>query len=141
MKTRGFTLIELLIVVAIIAILAAIAVPNFLEAQVRAKVGRVKSDMRTASIALEAYAIDNNSMYPYLRGYAEMNIGQSDRGGFGAVTSLTTPVAYLSSVLMLDPFCREKDLKNYGEITKQGGSNIHATYQYVNVKLNRKSLA
>ena len=57
---KGFTLIELLIVVAIIAILAAIAVPNFLEAQTRAKVSRVKSDLRTYATAIESYAVDNN---------------------------------------------------------------------------------
>src|SRR6056297_1747090 len=61
---RAFTLIELLIVVAIIAILAAIAVPNFLEAQIRSKIARVKSDTRTVATAMESYAVDNNR-YPY----------------------------------------------------------------------------
>ena len=62
-RLRGFTLIELLIVVAIIAILAAIAVPNFLEAQTRSKVSRVMTDHRAVATALEAYYIDNN-FYP-----------------------------------------------------------------------------
>lgn len=60
-RRKGFTLIELLIVVAIIAILAAIAVPNFLEAQTRAKVSRCKADMRTQAVAMEAYYVDYNT--------------------------------------------------------------------------------
>lgn len=60
---RAFTLIELLIVVAIIAILAAIAVPNFLEAQTRAKVSRTLADMRAISTGIEAFRIDQN-LYP-----------------------------------------------------------------------------
>ncbi|HPA45329.1 MAG TPA: prepilin-type N-terminal cleavage/methylation domain-containing protein, partial [bacterium] len=60
---RAFTLIELLIVVAIIGILAAIAVPNFLNARVRAKIAKVDSDQNALSKALEMYLLDNNS-YP-----------------------------------------------------------------------------
>src|SRR4051812_8591572 len=83
----GFTLIELLIVVAIIAILAAIAVPNFLEAQIRAKVSRCKSDMRTIATAMETYHVDNNH-------YPETFVNAR----WERFTPLTTPIAYLSTV-------------------------------------------
>lgn len=111
-RTTGFTLIELLIVVAIIAILAAIAVPNFLEAQVRAKVSRSQSDMRSMATAIESYAVDNNR--PPM-GITEMNyvyLPTHARGPYGAKNNepmgdeqmyriwgqLTTPIAYMTSI-------------------------------------------
>ena len=91
--TKGFTLIELLIVVAIIAILAAIAVPNFLEAQTRSKVSRVKADMRTLATALEAYSIDGNNYPPDAQyGWYPPNIDKY-RSYLPRLAHLTTPIS------------------------------------------------
>ncbi|MEI7633456.1 MAG: prepilin-type N-terminal cleavage/methylation domain-containing protein [bacterium] len=82
----GFTLIELLIVVAIIAILAAIAVPNFLEAQTRSKVSRGRADMRTIATAVESYWADHSK-------YPPTQASQESRYAY-----VTSPVAYISSI-------------------------------------------
>ncbi len=60
-KNRGgFTLVEIMIVVAIIALLAAIAVPNFLRARKRSQATRILEDLRMIDSAIDQYAIENN---------------------------------------------------------------------------------
>ena len=98
-KMNAFTLIELLIVVAIIAILAAIAVPNFLEAQTRSKVSRVKADLRTVATAVETYMVDHNH-YPPDHGAPQYRMED--------VKELTTPISYITSVDFVDPFIPRK---------------------------------
>jgi len=81
---NAFTLIELLIVVAIIGILAAIAVPNFLNAMVRSKVAKVVSEERSIRDAYYQYFMDQNAWPPHIHGDAQHRF-------------VTTPIAYLTT--------------------------------------------
>ncbi len=94
---KGFTLIELLIVVAIIAILAAIAVPNFLEAQTRSKVSRCKADMRSLATAIESYYVDGNKYPVGFQGTIPGIIWQEGYIKY-RLARLTTPIAFITSL-------------------------------------------
>lgn len=91
---HAFSLVELLVVVAVLAILAAIGLPNLLEAQARSKVSRVEADVRTIRTALEAYRTDH-AAYPsaFLQ---EQRVAEP-------LAVVTSPVAYITTVPR-DPF-------------------------------------
>ncbi len=125
---RAFTLIELLIVVAIIAILAAIAVPNFLEAQTRSKVSRVYADIRTLNLGIAGYAVDNNAVPFNIYTPEGNNRGRYHDPGtgwnfFGLPWQLTSPVSYLTVGLLKDPFA-------VGGTQTAGGSFYAAQQHY-----------
>lgn len=119
-KKEGFTLIELLIVIAIILILIAIALPNFLEAQVRARVTRAKGEIRTISIAMQSYYLDFN-IYPS-ETESDIYSNRWNRFNRGHLW-LTSPTKYLSTVPE-DPFASLSHIDAQGP----GGSRV-LTYE------------
>ena len=130
-RSNAFTLIELLIVVAIIGILAAIAVPNFMNAQVRAKASRALGDMRSIRTALEMYRTDSNA---YMMGPGGLSAAiVSDFMGDRVWQQLTTPIAYLSTILK-DPFV---PIENPASPSAANRFFPLGLYQYRNVREDR----
>ena len=99
-RLRGFTLIELMIVIAIIAILAAILIPNFLHARAEAQTAGCEGNEKQIATAMEEYAVDHNGSF----------------GAGGTVTSLLLGTLYLG-VTPSDPV----DSSNYS-VNTAGGS-------------------
>ena len=83
---KGFTLIELLIVVVIIGILAAIAIPKFANTKEKAYIASMKSDLRNLITAQEAYFSDNNSTYASTTGA----MGTSYKSSSGVTVTMGT---------------------------------------------------
>jgi len=120
MKRRGFTLIELMTVVSIISILAAIAVPNFMNAQYRAKVARSIAEQEILAWAVESYFVDQDHYPPN---------AQAGTASPWDLVPITTPIAYISQ-LPEDIFLAPNNVEKGGfiEVTRKG----NRSYYYVN---------
>lgn len=144
MKKKGFTLIELLIVVAIIGILAAIAVPNFLNAQTRAKVARCYSDMKSLTTSISIFNTEKGMMLVDIRDddndfcleriLEEFNgVGHNGGGGnrnnMAVLSPLTSPISYMSS-LPISPFVPKQLFTNTSGNNEAWGRVGNEVYVY-----------
>ncbi len=84
-RKKGFTLIELMIVIAIIAILAAVLVPNFMRAREASRLTACKSNLKNISTSVETYSNDHDGLYPGNTNFQDIN-----SSGIDGVNTLAT---------------------------------------------------
>ena len=110
MRNKGFTLIELMIVVVIIGILAAIAIPNFINMQSRAKEASVKSNCHTIQLAAEDFSVQNDGVYA-------ADVGADALPNGDVLTDLLPD----AGALLANPFSRALDSPADGDPTGTSG--------------------
>ncbi|MDL2719134.1 MAG: prepilin-type N-terminal cleavage/methylation domain-containing protein [Acidobacteriota bacterium] len=124
-NNKGFTLIELLIVVAIIGIIVAIAIPNLLNAIQRAKQKRTMADVRSAGTAAEAYAVDFNH-YPAAAAItlpSGLTLGSTTFGAAGSGFNKQVAPTYIRLLPIVDgwssyfTYSADTNKQNYGMVS------------------------